>query len=49
MFFLGVMNRKIGAYEPWHSSRFIADEDALPCGTSLLAACALDYLEGNAK
>jgi len=49
MFFLGVMNKKIGANKPWHSPQFLADEDALPYGTSLLAACTLDYLENNAK
>ena len=46
MFRLGVMNKKIGADKSWHSPQFIADEQGLFFGTSLLVASALDYL-GN--
>lgn len=45
MFRLGIKNRKIGADKSWHSSKFIADEAALPVGTSLLAAAAFDFLQ----
>lgn len=44
MFRLGTRNKKIGADKPWHSPKFIVDEDALPIGSSLLAASVLDYL-----
>jgi amidohydrolase len=44
MFRLGIMNKKIKADKPWHSPEFIADEEALYYGTSLLAACAVDVL-----
>jgi amidohydrolase len=44
MFRLGVMNKKIKADKPWHSDRFIADEQALIFGTSLLCAVAIDAL-----
>lgn len=44
MFRLGVMNKKIKADKPWHSDRFIADEQALIFGTSLLCAAAIDTL-----
>ena len=44
MFRLGVMNKSIGADKSWHSPHFIADEEALFFGTSLLAASVLDYL-----
>jgi len=40
---LGVMNKKIGADQPWHSPRFIIDEEAMYYGTALLAAATLDY------
>ncbi len=41
---LGVMNKSIGADKSWHSPHFIADEQALFFGTSLLTASVLDYL-----
>lgn len=44
MFRLGTRNKKIGADKPWHSPKFIVDDDALPIGSSLLAASVLDYL-----
>ncbi len=47
MFRLGTMNKKIKAVEPWHSARFIADENALPIGTALLTAAVIDFLEGG--
>ncbi len=34
---LGVMNKKIGADKPWHSSEFKIDEKAIPIGAALLA------------
>ncbi|MDF1543554.1 MAG: M20 family metallopeptidase [bacterium] len=46
MFRLGVMNKSIGADKSWHSPHFIADEQALFFGTSVLAASVLDYLNG---
>jgi amidohydrolase len=46
MFRLGVMNKKLKADKPWHSPEFIADEEAMFYGTSLLAACALNALGG---
>ncbi|HVP06701.1 MAG TPA: amidohydrolase [Candidatus Acidoferrum sp.] len=42
MFRLGVRNPKIKADQPWHSSRFMADENALIVGVALLAAAALE-------
>ncbi|MBI5267089.1 MAG: amidohydrolase [candidate division Zixibacteria bacterium] len=44
MFRLGVMNKKIKADKPWHSDRFIADEQALIFGTSLFCAAVVDVL-----
>ncbi len=49
MFRLGIRNSRIGADKPWHSPEFVADEEALVVGTSLLAASVLDYLDGIAK
>jgi amidohydrolase len=48
MFRLGIRNRKIGADKPWHSPQFIADERALEIGAALLAAAAIDLLNGGA-
>ncbi|MEE8576675.1 MAG: amidohydrolase [candidate division Zixibacteria bacterium] len=48
MFRLGTQNKKIGADQPWHSSKFIVDEAAIPYGTALLAAAALRALENLA-
>jgi amidohydrolase len=45
MFRLGTMNKKIKADQPWHSPKFIVDEDAIPFGTALLAMAALKALE----
>ena len=44
MFRLGVRNPDLGADKPWHSPQFTADENAITCGTSLLAASVLDAL-----
>jgi metal-dependent amidase/aminoacylase/carboxypeptidase family protein len=41
---LGIRNPKIGADQPWHSSKFIADEEAIFVGTALLAGSTLTYL-----
>jgi len=49
MFRLGVMNKKIKADKPWHSSQFIADENALVYGTALLASSAIDFLTNGRK
>lgn len=46
---LGVMNKKIGADQPWHSPRFIIDEEALYYGTALLVASTLDYMNQKAR
>lgn len=47
MFRLGVMNKKIKADKPWHSSFFIADERAMVYGTALLVGSTVKYLETN--
>jgi amidohydrolase len=49
MFRLGTMNKKIKADKPWHSSRFIVDENAILIGTALLAASVIDTLEGGLR
>jgi len=49
MFRLGIMNKKIKADKPWHSAEFIVDENAIPVGTSLLAAAVIDTLQGGLK
>ncbi len=46
---LGVMNKKTGADQPWHSPRFIIDEEAMYFGTALLVAATLDYQNRNVK
>jgi amidohydrolase len=43
-FRLGVRNRKIGAVQPWHSPKFLVDEQALVHGTALLCAASLEAL-----
>ncbi len=48
MFRLGIMNKKIKADKPWHSPEFIADEDGLYYGTSIMVASVIDYLQGKA-
>lgn len=47
MFRLGVRNKNIGADQPWHSSRFIVDEESMRFGTALLAATAIDFLSNG--
>jgi len=49
MFRLGVMNKKIKADKPWHSSLFIADEQAMIYGTALLATATIDLLTNGIK
>ncbi len=49
MFRLGVMNKKLKADQPWHSPRFIADEEALLYGATLLAYTALTFTEDSLK
>jgi amidohydrolase len=44
MFRLGIRNKKIGADKPWHSNQFVADEAALPFGTTLLATAAIEAI-----
>lgn len=44
---LGVRNRRIGADKQWHSSKFIADEEAMYYGTALLIGSTLKYLEDH--
>lgn len=43
-FKLGVGNRNIGAVYPIHSPKFIADEDALPIGSAIMAQIAMEFL-----
>lgn len=43
MFRLGIRNPKLKATEPWHSPRFIADENALPHAAALLAHATLTF------
>ncbi len=47
MFRLGTMNKKIKADKPWHSPEFAVDEAAMPVGTAVLAASALDASGGT--
>lgn len=49
MFRLGVRNAKIGADKPWHSPKFVADEEALICATSLLVAATMEISSGGFK
>ena len=44
-FKLGVGNTEKGAIYPIHSPKFMADEDALPIGVSVLAQLAVDFLD----
>ncbi len=44
MFRLGIRNKKLGADKPWHSPEFIADEEALVYGTSLIVSSVMDFL-----
>lgn len=44
-FKLGVGNKEKGAIYPIHSPKFMADEDALPIGVSILAQTAIDFLD----
>jgi len=46
-FYLGVKNEKKGFVYPHHHPRFDIDEDALPIGTALSAAIAMEYLNGE--
>lgn len=46
MFRLGTMNKKLKADKPWHSPEFVVDESAMPVGSALLAATAIDALGG---
>lgn len=43
-FKLGVGNDEIGALYPIHSSKFRADENALPIGAAIMAQAAVDFL-----
>lgn len=45
MFRLGIRNKSLGADQPWHSSKFIVDEEAIYYGTALLAGATLSYLD----
>ena len=46
---LGVRNPRIGATKPWHSSKFIADENGMFYGTALLAGTVLRYAELHSR
>jgi amidohydrolase len=45
--YLGVKNEKKGIVYPHHHPRFDIDEDALPTGTALSAAIAMEYLNAE--
>lgn len=47
MFRLGVMNKRLGADQPWHSPKFMVDESAIYYGTALMTAAAVAYLGEN--
>jgi metal-dependent amidase/aminoacylase/carboxypeptidase family protein len=49
MFRLGIRNKSLGADKPWHSSKFIVDEEAIYYGTSLLAGATLSYLDESSR
>ena len=44
MFRLGVGNKALGADKPWHSPKFMVDEDAIFFATALLTGSTLSYL-----
>lgn len=44
-FKLGVGNKDTGAVYPIHSPKFIADEDAIPIGSAVMAQVAVDFLD----
>ncbi len=44
-FKLGVGNKDKGAIYPIHSPKFIADENALPIGSAIMAQAAVDFLD----
>jgi amidohydrolase len=46
---LGVRNARIGATRPWHSSQFIADENAMFYGTALFTGAILRYAELHSR
>jgi len=49
MFRLGAGNKKIGADKPWHSAKFIVDENSMLYGTGLLAEAVLRYVRGRVR
>ncbi len=49
MFRLGVMNKRLKADQPWHSPKFIIDEEGIFYGTALMAAAAISYLKGKSR
>ena len=49
MFRLGVRNNKIGATEPWHSDKFMADERSIFYGTAVMTMAALKGLREIVK
>lgn len=44
MFRLGIRNPKIGAVQPWHSSKFMVDEEAMYYATAVMIGTTLKYL-----
>ncbi len=46
---LGIRNPAIGAVQPWHSSKFVADENALWYGSALLTGAVLKYAEEKTR
>lgn len=44
-FYLGCRNEQKGCVNPWHSANFNIDEDCMSVGVSVMANCALAYLD----
>jgi len=44
---LGIRNKKIGADKPWHSSKFMVDEEAIYYATALMVGSTMKYFAEN--
>jgi len=42
---IGIRNKKIGADKPWHSSKFMVDEEAIYYATALMVGTTLKYMD----
>lgn len=49
MFRLGIKNKKLGAVYPWHHPNFMADEESIFYGTSLLVKSVLEYFRRQSR